>query len=568
MQLANGQLSLSPSDVTAFLACEHVTTLQLRVAARRAGRTRDRERAGGARLPQGARARGGLPQPAPGRGQDRRRDLARARPRLGARPRGDRSRRCAAASTSSTRASFVADGWRGRRRLPRARRDAVRLGMELRGGRHQARAPREAGLHPPALLLRRAARPDPGAGAGADPRAARNGRAASFRPQEFGAYYRRVRARLERVRRRGRARHDAVSRATTAGSATSSRSATRGGTRSTTSAASRAFSGGRWRSSRRPGSRRSRRSARRAPSPRRRGSRPETFAKLREQAALQLWARENGRDRVRPARAAAGRPGSRCCPTVAAATSSSTSRATRSGTSTGASSTCGGSSTPSDDFTPLWAHDHETERRAFEQFVDLVHERLADHPDLHVYHYAAYEVTALRRLMGRYGTREAELDDLLRRERLRRPLQGRPQRPARLAAGLRAEGDGGVPRLPARGGDQGRRHLDRRVRASGCRRATRRSSTQIAAYNEEDCVATLLLRDWLLERRAEALEPVRAVPAPRADRAEADAGREGRARGAPRGAARRRRGARRAAARLPRPRAQARLVGVLRPARA
>ena len=26
----------------------------------------------------------------------------------------------------------------------------------------------------------------------------------------------------------------------------------------------------------------------------------------------------------------------------------------------------------------------------------------------------------------------------------------------------------------------------------------------IRAYNEEDCLSTLLLRDWLLERRAEA----------------------------------------------------------------
>src|SRR4051812_11735700 len=32
MQLRNGHVSLSPSDVTAFLACEHLTSLQLRVA--------------------------------------------------------------------------------------------------------------------------------------------------------------------------------------------------------------------------------------------------------------------------------------------------------------------------------------------------------------------------------------------------------------------------------------------------------------------------------------------------------------------------------------------------------
>ena len=67
------------------------------------------------------------------------------------------------------------------------------------------------------------------------------------------------------------------------------------------------------------------------------------------------------------------------------------------------------------DFKPLHAHDHASERLAFETFIDLVHERLAQHPDMHVYHYAQYEITALKRLMGRYGTREQELDDLLRR---------------------------------------------------------------------------------------------------------------------------------------------------------
>src|SRR5207245_7656721 len=41
-------------------------------------------------------------------------------------------------------------------------------------------------------------------------------------------------------------------------------------------------------------------------------------------------------------------------------------------------------------------------------------ERLEPDPPLHVYHYAPYEPTALKRLMGRYGTREDEVDRLLR----------------------------------------------------------------------------------------------------------------------------------------------------------
>ena len=39
------------------------------------------------------------------------------------------------------------------------------------------------------------------------------------------------------------------------------------------------------------------------------------------------------------------------------------------------------------------------------------------HPGMHVYHYAPYEPAAMKRLMGRYATREAELDRLLRAER-------------------------------------------------------------------------------------------------------------------------------------------------------
>jgi predicted RecB family nuclease len=48
--------------------------------------------------------------------------------------------------------------------------------------------------------------------------------------------------------------------------------------------------------------------------------------------------------------------------------------------------------------------------------VDLIMDRWARDPDLHVYHYAAYERTALGRLAQRHGTREEEVDRLLRGE--------------------------------------------------------------------------------------------------------------------------------------------------------
>ena len=46
--------------------------------------------------------------------------------------------------------------------------------------------------------------------------------------------------------------------------------------------------------------------------------------------------------------------------------------------------------------------------------VDLFIGRLWTYPEAHIYHFAPYEPTALKRLMGRHATRENEVDRLLR----------------------------------------------------------------------------------------------------------------------------------------------------------
>ena len=58
--------------------------------------------------------------------------------------------------------------------------------------------------------------------------------------------------------------------------------------------------------------------------------------------------------------------------------------------------------------------DREQERDAFIWFVDLVMARWAEYPAMHVYHFAPYEPSTLKRLMGRYGVREDEIDRMLR----------------------------------------------------------------------------------------------------------------------------------------------------------
>jgi len=67
-------------------------------------------------------------------------------------------------------------------------------------------------------------------------------------------------------------------------------------------------------------------------------------------------------------------------------------------------------------FRDFWAHDAEQEKQAFIEFIGWVYKRWQNDPTMHIYHYAQYEITACRKLMGRYGVCEYEVDELLRNE--------------------------------------------------------------------------------------------------------------------------------------------------------
>jgi len=159
---------------------------------------------------------------------------------------------------------------------------------------------------------------------------------------------------------------------------------------------------------------------------------------------------------------------------------------------------------PSTTFRSFMALTRDEEKRACEQFIDFVCARLVEFPDLHVYHYAPYETSALKRLVSEHGTREAELDDLLRREvfvdlyqvvrqSIRVSHESYSIKKVRTFF-MEGAGQGQV----ADGGDsilQFERW--RQSRDAGILDA-------IVRYNKEDCVSTLELRDWLIERKAEA----------------------------------------------------------------
>jgi uncharacterized protein len=185
-------------------------------------------------------------------------------------------------------------------------------------------------------------------------------------------------------------------------------------------------------------------------------------------------------------------------------------------------------------FTAFWSFNPERpeeidlggEKAAFEAFIDFVEERRRRYPGMHVYHYAPYEPTALKRLMGRHGTREEQVDALLRGAVLVDLYRA-------VRQGLRASVESySIKKLEPMYGFA--REIDLRDAGSsivafeewlelgeGDRPASDILS-RIEGYNRDDVISNARLREWLELRRDELAETTRQVvprPAERADEA-------------------------------------------------
>lgn len=170
-----------------------------------------------------------------------------------------------------------------------------------------------------------------------------------------------------------------------------------------------------------------------------------------------------------------------------------------------------------DAFHSYWAHSRAEEKVAFENFVDWLDARLARYPDAHVYHYAAYEASALARLARRHSSREELVDDMLRGRRFVNlyPTVTRNIRVSQRSYSIKKleplyldsvrEGD-------VTTADDSIEQYERAVeaRAEGDESTAVDLLREIERYNERDCVSTRALRDWLVSVRPNAEFPARA----------------------------------------------------------
>ncbi|WES64236.1 TM0106 family RecB-like putative nuclease [Microbacter sp. GSS18] len=165
-----------------------------------------------------------------------------------------------------------------------------------------------------------------------------------------------------------------------------------------------------------------------------------------------------------------------------------------------------------EEYSALWAHTFADEKRALEDFLDMVALRREQHPGMHIYHYAPYEPTHLLAMAARYGVREADVDRLLRdgvfvdlypivRRALRvgsRSYSIKKLEPLYMGEEVRTsdvqKGDDSIVQyVEARG-----------LRDDGHDAEADAILDDLADYNRYDCVSTRRLRDWLVDRAREA----------------------------------------------------------------
>jgi predicted RecB family nuclease len=166
-----------------------------------------------------------------------------------------------------------------------------------------------------------------------------------------------------------------------------------------------------------------------------------------------------------------------------------------------------------------WGLTIDDEKQAFEWFVDAAMERWKTYPAFHIYHFTAYEPSALKRLMGRYATRESEIDQMLRgglfvdlHTVLKRSVRASVEEYSLKALEVFYGFSRAVPLDNAR---KAMRATEHGLELSAVGLIDEQNLSIVMGYNADDCLSTLFLRDWLESERQTFMDnQQRVIPRP------------------------------------------------------
>lgn len=158
-------------------------------------------------------------------------------------------------------------------------------------------------------------------------------------------------------------------------------------------------------------------------------------------------------------------------------------------------------------YLPIWSFDPSEERQSFARFMKIVMDRWTAHREMHIYHYASYEPTAIKHLAGRHGLCVDEVDQLLRAEvfvDLYRIVKQSLRASVESYSIKKIEGLYGFQRSdPPRVSILALQTLEAALAQGLSREAAADLVLAPEKYNRDDCLSASKLHDWLEERRKE-----------------------------------------------------------------
>lgn len=166
----------------------------------------------------------------------------------------------------------------------------------------------------------------------------------------------------------------------------------------------------------------------------------------------------------------------------------------------------------------IWVSNLEEEKAALEQFIDFVFEKKIKYPSLHIYHFSAYETTALKRMMGKYAVKENEIDVLLRTNSfvdLHRVLK------QSIRAGVEKYSlkdlekyHGYIREMDLRTLSKIKAEFECLLESKKLDCITDDMKQAIQLYNQDDCISTNRLHQWLEEERSKLISSGHSITRP------------------------------------------------------
>lgn len=157
----------------------------------------------------------------------------------------------------------------------------------------------------------------------------------------------------------------------------------------------------------------------------------------------------------------------------------------------------------------LWAKNEKEEKAIFERFIDFAFALKQEDPSLHIYHYAPYEVTAFKRLMGKYASRENEIDTFLRsntfvdlysvvRQSVRASVEKYSIKDLEIFFGYERKMD-------LRELSNYKSQLELLLQTGNIEKLSTETADAVQLYNQDDCESLVKLQAWLEDIRSNSL---------------------------------------------------------------